>query len=131
MTSLFCCFEKFLAYTLFLPSFIVVRHQMAELNWGGFLPPPPVQTPSKIGLTNLYARILSALFVPMSLPYCLRVSPETSQSTVLQTGYSCIDLENKIETLTILTCPVLFDITPNSIFDCHSSNLNFITRPFC
>ena len=40
MTSLiFCCFEKFLDYTLFLPSFIVVRHQMAELNWGGFLSP--------------------------------------------------------------------------------------------
>ena len=31
----FCCFEKLLAYALFLPSFIVVRHQMAELNWGG------------------------------------------------------------------------------------------------
>ena len=27
--------KKFLAYTLFLPSFIVVRPQMAELNWGG------------------------------------------------------------------------------------------------
>ena len=32
------CFEKFLAYTLFLPSFIVVRPQMAELNWEGRLP---------------------------------------------------------------------------------------------
>ena len=44
MTSLiFCFFEKFSAYTLFLPSFIVVRHQMVELNWGGaFLPPPPI-----------------------------------------------------------------------------------------
>ena len=40
----FCCFEKFLAYTLFLPSFIVVRHQMAELNQGGegFLLPHPL-----------------------------------------------------------------------------------------
>ena len=28
----FCCFEKFLAFALFPPSFIVVRHQMAELN---------------------------------------------------------------------------------------------------
>ena len=53
MTSLFfCCFEKFLAYTVFLPSFIVARHQMAELTWGAF-PPSNIgvaQTPSKIGL---------------------------------------------------------------------------------
>ena len=50
----FCCFQKFLAYTLFLPSFIVVRHQMAELNWGA----SPIhywvfRTPSKIGLRLL------------------------------------------------------------------------------
>ena len=56
MTSLiFCFFEKFLAYTLFLPSFIVVRHQMVELNWGAFLPPLSItgvsRTLSKIGLT--------------------------------------------------------------------------------
>ena len=57
VTHFFYCFEKFLAYTLFVPSFIVVRHQMAELNWGeGFLPPPPpvhyrgILNPSKIGL---------------------------------------------------------------------------------
>ena len=31
VTNLFGCFEKFLADTVFLPSFIVVRHQMAEL----------------------------------------------------------------------------------------------------
>ena len=37
-----CCFEQFLAYTLFLPSFIVVRHQKVELNWGGGLFCPPV-----------------------------------------------------------------------------------------
>ena len=30
----FCCFEKFLAYTLFLPRFIVVKYQIAELSWG-------------------------------------------------------------------------------------------------
>ena len=42
ITTLFCCFEKFLAYTLFLPNFIVVRHQMVELNQGAFLPPPPI-----------------------------------------------------------------------------------------
>ena len=41
MTSpTFWCFEKFLAYTLFLRSFIVVRHQMAKLNWGLFAPLP-------------------------------------------------------------------------------------------
>ena len=28
------CFEKSLAYTLFLQSFIIVRRQMTELNWG-------------------------------------------------------------------------------------------------
>ena len=56
--TIFCCFEMPLAYTPFLRSFIVVRPQMAELNWGGFslsLPPPPSiigvsWTPSKIGL---------------------------------------------------------------------------------
>ena len=37
VTNFVSCFEKFLAYTLFLLSFIVVRHQMAELNWGAFL----------------------------------------------------------------------------------------------
>ena len=34
VTNFFFGFEKFLAFTLFLSSFIVVRHQMAELNWG-------------------------------------------------------------------------------------------------
>ena len=34
----FCCFENFLGHTLFLPSFIVVKPQIAELNWGDFLP---------------------------------------------------------------------------------------------
>ena len=58
MTSLiFGCVEKFLTYTVFLPSFIVVRHQMAELTWGAFLPLTPsnigcARTPSKIGLKN-------------------------------------------------------------------------------
>ena len=36
----FCCFEKFLAYTLFLPSFIVVKRQMAELDGEGGLYAP-------------------------------------------------------------------------------------------
>ena len=40
VTNCFGCFEKLLAYTVFLPSFIVLRHQMAELTWGGgFLAP--------------------------------------------------------------------------------------------
>ena len=53
MTSLFFCFEEFLAYTLFLPSLIVVTHQMAELHWG-FSPSPYIigvfLTPSKMEL---------------------------------------------------------------------------------
>ena len=40
ITNCFCFFEKFLAYTLFLPSFVVVRCQMAELNWWGVAPLP-------------------------------------------------------------------------------------------
>ena len=43
VTNFFGCFEKFLAYTIFLPSFIVVRHQMAELTWGGGFFALPVQ----------------------------------------------------------------------------------------
>ena len=58
-----CCFEKFLVYTLSLPSFIVVRPEMVELNGGGggergaFAPfvqyrciPDPVQNRVKPGL---------------------------------------------------------------------------------
>ena len=41
--TIFCCFEKFLAYTGFLPSFVVFRHQMAELTWGGAFLPSPIQ----------------------------------------------------------------------------------------
>ena len=54
ITNLFCCFGKFLAYTLFLPSFHVFRHQMVKLNWGAS--PSPLntivisRTLSKIGL---------------------------------------------------------------------------------
>ena len=40
VTDFFCCFEKFLAYTVFLSSLIVLRHQMAKLTWGAFLPRP-------------------------------------------------------------------------------------------
>ena len=54
ITSLyFCRFGEFLAYILFLPSLIVVRHQMAELHWS-FSPTPRnigvSLTPSKIEL---------------------------------------------------------------------------------
>ena len=34
ITISFCCFEKFLANTLFLPSFITVRLQRRQLDWG-------------------------------------------------------------------------------------------------
>ena len=42
VTNFLGCFEKLLAYAVFLQSFIVVRHQMAELTWGegAFLPSP-------------------------------------------------------------------------------------------
>ena len=32
VTNFWGCLKKFLVYTVFLPSFIVVRHQMAELT---------------------------------------------------------------------------------------------------
>ena len=35
VTNSFCRFEKFLHFAIFLLSFIVVRRQMAELDWGG------------------------------------------------------------------------------------------------
>ena len=35
--TIFYCFEKLLADILFLPSFIVVRHQMGKLKRGGVL----------------------------------------------------------------------------------------------
>ena len=41
VTNFLGCFETFLTYAVFLPSFIVVRHQMAELTGGkAFLLPP-------------------------------------------------------------------------------------------
>ena len=45
VTNDFCCFEKFLANALFLPSFIAVRWQMAKLDIGEGAPP------TKRGLT--------------------------------------------------------------------------------
>ena len=33
--TIFCCFETFLAYLLFLPSFNVVRHQNDRVKLGG------------------------------------------------------------------------------------------------
>ena len=35
LSNFFGRFEKFLACTLFIPSFVAVRHQLAELNWRG------------------------------------------------------------------------------------------------
>ena len=70
MTSVFFdCFEKSLAYTESLPSFIVVRRQMEELICGGFFAPPSnigcAQTPSKIGLIALVFTF-SKQFYPFS-----------------------------------------------------------------
>ena len=48
VTNIFCCFEKFLAYTPFLLSFVVFGHRVAESNWGGwgfFAPPRPCGDP--------------------------------------------------------------------------------------
>ena len=42
VTNFFGCLETFLACTVFLPSFIVDRHQMAELTWGKGAPPHPL-----------------------------------------------------------------------------------------
>ena len=68
MTSLifFGCFAKFLAYTLFLPSFIVVRYQMVESNWAGFFAPlvhnggisDPVQNRVDTYYSEIYAGTL-------------------------------------------------------------------------
>ena len=49
VANFFGCFEKILDYTVFLPSFTVVRHQMAELIWGLFAP-FQYRGSSKIGL---------------------------------------------------------------------------------
>ena len=48
-TKYFCRFEKFLCNTLFLPSFIAVRSQIAELDWGRAFYPPPYPTQPKEG----------------------------------------------------------------------------------
>ena len=60
VTNFFGCFETFLAYSVFLASFIVLRHQLAELTWGkgAFCLPLSnigcAQTPSKTGLSALF-----------------------------------------------------------------------------
>ena len=54
LTSLFFgCFEKFLADILFLPSFIVVRHQMGELKGGSAFCP----SLSIIGVSRILFKI--------------------------------------------------------------------------
>ena len=45
----FAKFEKFLPHGIIIPSFMAIGSQMPELDWGGFLPPPP---PYKIGSQN-------------------------------------------------------------------------------
>ena len=87
MSLIFCCFERFLAYNVFLPSFIVVRHQMAALTWG--LSPPSNKgvdrTPSKIGLINAFKQVgedkLSYVFIlTWALASCLTSSIQDANS---------------------------------------------------
>ena len=37
----FAKFEKFIAHSIILPSFMTIGSQMPELDWGAF-PPPPI-----------------------------------------------------------------------------------------
>ena len=39
----FAKFEKFIPHSIIIPSFMTIRSQMPELDWGGgfFVPPPP------------------------------------------------------------------------------------------
>ena len=52
----FAKFEKFLPHSVIIPSFMTVRGQMPELDWGLFCPPPPQyklgsqSTPYELGL---------------------------------------------------------------------------------
>ena len=45
----FAKFEKFLAHSIIIPSFMTVGSQMPELDQGTFLPPPPLY---KLGSEN-------------------------------------------------------------------------------
>ena len=69
----FLLFWQVLAYTLFLRSFIVVRPQMAKLNWGLFAPPHPFQRypgpPSKIGLIAVLVFLVDSLTL-FELGFC-------------------------------------------------------------
>ena len=38
----FAKFEKFLPHSIIIPSFMAVRSQMPELDWGGFFAPPHI-----------------------------------------------------------------------------------------
>ena len=38
----FAKFEKFLPHSIIIPCFMTIGSQMPELDWGGFLPPPPI-----------------------------------------------------------------------------------------
>ena len=51
MSPFFVVLKRFFTYTPFLPSLIVVRPQMAELDWG--VPHPLFRTLSKIVLRSL------------------------------------------------------------------------------
>ena len=85
MTPLmFCCFERFLAYTLFLPSFIVVGQQIAELSLGGAaflsLPfhyrgiPDPVQNRVKADFLSSQKLLVAMLLQKKSIMQVLAVN---------------------------------------------------------
>ena len=50
----FAKFEKFIAHSIIIPSFMTIGSQMSELDWGAFLPPSYKigcqNTPYKLGL---------------------------------------------------------------------------------
>ena len=78
LTNSFNCFEKFFAFTLFLSSFIIVRHQMAELSRGeGGLPLTGISwTSSKIELK-----------VPILIRNNSSTSEQSKEKTRLQIPY--------------------------------------------
>ena len=69
----FGCFEKFLTYTVFLPSIIVVRHQMVKLTWrGAFCPPPPTTVQYRVRPEPVQNRVLKVIhFTLYDFKQCL------------------------------------------------------------
>ena len=51
----FAKFENFIPHSIIIPSFMTIRSQMPELDWGGAFLPPPYKigcqnTPYKLGI---------------------------------------------------------------------------------